>query len=133
MKLLKIVLPILLITGACKKDDGETDGIACPVSPVLVPVTVLDTDGNPLDANVEISTVNPNNPDGQDPTEPRTVDTPCEGGNGSYTCEAYPGDEINQISATLFPSYQAAAARALVDGEDCESVEIELRMIPAQK
>lgn len=135
MKLFAIALPILLIVSACKKggDDTDPDAVRCPISPVEVPVTVTDTNGNPLDATVEISTINPNNPDGFDQNQPITVETPCPGSNGSYTCTAYPGDASNQVTATLFPGYQITAAQANVDGEDCESVTVNLRMQQQQK
>lgn len=126
MKFLKIALPILLLASACKKGDEDSDAIQCPISPVVVPVTVTDTNGNPLDADVEISTVNPENPN-QDPNlGPYTVETACPGSNGSYTCNAYPGDDLNQITASLFPGYQPDAAQANVDGADCESVTVTL-------
>ena len=136
MKLLKIALPVLLVTSACKKDGEDTDppSVLCPISPVNVPVTVTDLDGNPLPGEpiVEITTINPLNPDGFDPNQPITVDTPCTGGGTSWVCEAYPGDDSNQVTATFFPNYQPAAAPALVDGADCESVTVELRLPPMQ-
>lgn len=132
MKLFKIALPILLIATACGggEDDSDPDAILCPVSPVSVPVTVTDINGDALpgEPTVTISTINPNNPDGMDPNQPITVETDCAGSGSSWTCEAYPGDAANQVNAQYFPGYQPTSVQADVDGADCESVTVEIRM-----
>ncbi len=129
------LLSLVLVVAACKKDgdvDTDTD-VGCAQASVEVPVTVLTLDEEPIsDAEVTITLTNPSNPTGA-PDEPLTIEEDCTAsGVGMWTCTAYPGD-INQVNVQSFPVYQPASAVAYVDGPDCGSVAIELRMVPMTK